>query len=106
MKKVIIIDPSIATIVDIDPVGFSEETPIYFTLDGDDDYVGVWQWTVFNSAKKNSKQVIDALTIVGNKMTLLIKPTADSIAVGEQYHEISRTDIKRVLYKGRLNIVK
>lgn len=101
----IILNPSIATELDINYIGKNERVPIKFTAD--ENWTGEFDIKIYNSIAKNS--VITpalALTVTEKIMTLIIDPTAQSIAIGSHYYEISSTSAKRVLFKGSLNITK
>ena len=101
----ITIDPSIATVVDIATVGFNERANIYFTAD--QAWAGDFEFSVYNSAQKNSVvKPEDALTVTGNRMHLFIKPSAQGINAGMNYYEIVSVSTERVVFKGLLNIIK
>lgn len=106
MSKKITLDPSIATILDIDPVGHDERVDdLKFTASGD--WIGDFEFVVYNSTGKNSfVKPAGALNIVGKVMTLVIEPSVQGIAVGTYYYEIFSLTAKRVYFKGLLNIVK
>jgi hypothetical protein len=103
MKKVVI-DPSIATILDIDSVAYNERVEIKLTAS--ENWRGAFEFVVYNSAQKNRfVKPANALTIVDKIMTLVIEPAAQGLETTYNYYEIVSTS-KRVLFKGLLNIIK
>lgn len=105
MSKKITLDPSIATILDIGPIGYNERVEIKFTAS--ENWVGDFEFVVYNSTAKNSHvEPTDALGVEGEVMTLVIEPKEQSLTVGSHYYEISLLEHKRIVFKGLLNIVK
>jgi hypothetical protein len=105
MSKKITLDPSIATLLDISPVGHEERVQILFTAS--ENWTGSFDFVVYNSTAKNAfLQPSGALTVSDNVMTLVIEPAAQGISIAPNYYEISSTSTKRILFKGLLNIVK
>lgn len=98
------VDPSIASIVDIENIGVNEIVPIYFTAEND--WVGKFSFTVFNSEAKNDDKVVDAIVIVAKVMTLTISPVEQIIVAGKYYYEIFSEDLDRIVFKGSLKIEK
>lgn len=99
------INPSIAVIVNIDPIGVEEIVPIYF--EAEDNWAGTYELKLYNSEKKNSTVTPTGIpiNIVTTMMTWTIDPTGQAIPVGNYYYEITHTESKRILFKGDLNIV-
>lgn len=106
MSKKITLDPSIATVLDIDPVGYEERVDdLKFTASGN--WQGDFEFVVYNSPAKNSfVKPAGAFVVVANVGTLTIAPSAQGIEVGSHYYEIFSLTAKRVYFKGVLNIIK
>jgi hypothetical protein len=105
MSKKVTLDPSIATQLDISPVGHKERVQILFTAS--ENWTGSFDFVVYNSAAKNTfLQPSGSLSILDNVMTLIIDPVAQGISIAPNYYEITSTSTKRILFKGLLNIVK
>jgi len=105
MSKIINIDPSIARVVNINPVGYNEHVEIKFTAN--ENWTGNFEYTVYNSEAKNSNvKPTGALTIAGDLMTLIIEPSTQGLYVNSHYYEIVSVGTKRVVFKGILKIVK
>jgi len=105
MSKIINIDPSIARVVNINPVGYGEHVEIKFTAN--ENWTGDFEYTVYNSEAKNSNvKPAGALPIVEKVMTLIIEPSTQGLYVNSHYYEIVSVSTKRVLIKGLLKIVK
>lgn len=105
MSKKITLDPSIATLLDIDSVAQGERVTVNFTAN--ENWTGAFDFVVFNSAAKNSfVEPAGALTVAAMVMSLVIEPVAQGLAVGQHYYEIVSSTTKRVLFKGLLNIIK
>lgn len=105
MQKVTI-NPSIAAIVNIDPVGLKEIVPIYITATAD--WIGTYEFKVYNSDKKNtliSLTGANPIAIENELMTLTIDPTAQGLTASVYYYEITKVEDKRVTFKGTLNII-
>ncbi len=99
MKKVVV-DPSVAGLVDINAVSFGEEVDIYYNADAN--WVGSFSFTLWNSNVKNNVITNQCtLTVNGMLMTLLIK----GIEKGTHYYEIWSTTQKRIIFKGELVVV-
>lgn len=104
MKKVVI-DPSIAVVVDINSISFSEDVNIYFNATAN--WNGTFDFKVWNSYQKNTAfPVSGAITIVDNLLTLKINPSVQNLSPDKYYYEIYSVDTKRVLFKGELTITK
>lgn len=101
MSKVII-NPSVAVELEINPVYHSEVVPIVFTAEEN------WQLPIsvkmWNSHQKNTELIAPALLIVDKVMTLTISPQLQSIDEGTYYFEVFTTN--RVLFKGTIKVVK
>lgn len=105
MSKKITLDPSIATLLDIDSVAQGERVTVNFTAN--ENWTGAFEFVVFNSAAKNSfVKPAGALTVVAMVMTLVVEPFVQSLDVGAHYYEIVSISTKRVLFKGLLKIIK
>jgi hypothetical protein len=105
MSKKTTLDPSIATILDIDPVGHEERVEIKFTAS--ENWTGDFEFVVYDCAFKNSfVKPAGALVKADNLMTMIIEPSVQGLAVGSRYFEIFSLTAKRVLFKGLLNIIK
>ncbi|MGV9003943.1 hypothetical protein [Flavobacterium sp.] len=103
MNKVTI-NPSIAAIVNIDPIGQKEIVPIYFTADSN--WIGTYQFTVFNSDKKNTKLHEDNLPTVNELMTLTVNAQTMNLPIRVNYYEITKVEDNRIVFKGTLNIIE
>lgn len=104
MRKQYEVDPFIGQIVNIRPVYFKENANVYFTAASA--LTGTYTFKVWNSDKKNTEYTTagGALTVLGEKMTLTIKPEAQGIPVGEQYFEIWHNESSRIITKGIIYI--
>jgi hypothetical protein len=104
MKKVVI-DPSIAVVVDINSIAFYENVNIYFnaTLN----WIGSFDFKVWNSYQKNTFFAVNgAITIVDTLMILKIDPSNQNLVAQNYYYEIMSVDTSRIIFKGDLIIVK
>lgn len=105
MSKKITIDPSIATLLDIDPVGYEERVKITFTAN--ENWIGAFTCIVYNSEAKNRFiDISTTLKVEGMVMNLLIEPKIQLLASAAYYYEIVSVGTKRLLFKGLLNIIK
>lgn len=105
MQKKIILDPSIATLLDIDSVAHGERVTVNFTAS--ENWTGAFDFVVYNSVAKNSfVKPAGALTVVGKVMTLVLEPASQGLDVDKHYYEIVSTSTKRILFKGDLNVTK
>jgi hypothetical protein len=105
MLKKIILDPSIAQVLDIDPIAYNERVNVYFNAD--EKWTGDFEFVVYNSAQKNRFiKPTNALAVVAKRMTLVIEPLAQSLEPNSHYYEIVSISAKRVIFKGLLNIIK
>lgn len=105
MTKKITLDPSIATLLDIDSVSQDEHVNVNFTAN--ENWTGDFEFVVYNSIAKNSfVKPSGALNISGKLMTLTLEPALQGLTVGAHYYEIVSLSTKRILFKGLLNIVK
>lgn len=104
MQK-IIIDPSIAVVLDIKPLGKSERRPIIFTAD--EPWPGDYELKVWNSDKKNTSFEIPAadLEVDGNVITWWIDATAQSLVPRTYYAEIFSSEFKSIIYKANFEIL-
>ncbi len=103
----ITINPSIASIVNIEGINQAEKVPVYFTAS--ENWAGDYALKVYNSEAKNSEITIagnDTLTVVGSVMTLTVDAVEQSIAADSYYYEIISSTNKRVIFKGKLIINK
>jgi hypothetical protein len=99
--KTVTIDPSIASKVNIDSIGYTEDANIYYL--GSQNWVGMFEVKIWNSDKKNTPFLVtNALVVVDNLMTLTIKPSAQGLAFGSYYYEISSQN--RTIFLGDLII--
>ena len=99
------INPSIAAVVHIKSISFSEDVNIYF--DAESAWVGVYRLSIWNSFQKNTVFIANAAVIIANQlMTLNINPSVQNLPAGSYYYEISNTDTKRIIFKGQLQICK
>jgi hypothetical protein len=104
MQKVEI-NPSIAAIVNINSVGYSELAYVYFKAATP--WVGTFEYKVWNSFQKNiAITVANAIMVVGDLMTLKIDASNQSLPADKYYYEISSVDTKRIIFKGELIITK
>ena len=104
MKKVVI-DPSIAVVVDINSIAFAEIVNIYFNATAN--WTGFFGFKVWNSFQKNTEIAVNgAITIVGTLMTLQIDPCNQNLPPHKYYYEILSLDTNRILFKGELTITK
>jgi hypothetical protein len=99
--KTVTIDPSVASKVNIDSVGYSEDANIYYL--GKQNWVGVFEANIWDSNVKNTLFPISgALTVIDNLMTLRINPSQQGLAFGNYYYEISSEH--RTIFLGDLII--
>ena len=104
MQKVVI-DPSIAAIVDINSVAYSENVNVYFNAVTP--WLGTYEYKVWNSFQKNTAfAVTGAITINATLMTLKIDPGNQNLPADKYYYEISSSTDKRIVFKGELTITK
>lgn len=104
MQKVEI-NPSIAAIVNINSVGYSELAYVYFKAATP--WIGTFEYKVWNSFQKNTAiTVANAITVVGDLMTLEIDASNQNLPADKYYYEISSIDTKRIIFKGELIITK
>ena len=104
MKKVVI-DPSIAVVVDINSVAHSENVNIYFNATAN--WIGAFDFKVWNSYQKNTAFAVHgAITIVATLMTVQIDPSNQNLVADKYYYEISSVDTNRIIFKGELTITK
>lgn len=104
MKKVVI-DPSIAVVVDINSVAFAEIVNIYFNATAN--WIGAFNFKVWNSYQKNTAFAVNgAITIVDTLMTLNIDPGNQNLVADKYYYEISSVETNRIIFKGELTITK
>ena len=104
MQKVII-DPSIAVEVNINPVSYNEDLNVYFKAS--ENWTGSFECKIYNSYQKNSeKKVANPLVIVGDLMTFRIAPSVQGLDAGTYYYEIWQVETKRIYFKGQLNITR
>lgn len=102
--KTVTINPSIAAIVNIDPVGYNELVNIYFTAETD--WTGSYKFQVFNSQVKNTELHSSSIATSNELMTLTINANDMALEVGTHYYEIFHEESERVIFKGNLNIIK
>lgn len=101
----ITLDPSIAKVIDVDPVSVSEVVSIYFN--GTTNWIGTYGIKVWNSPAKNTEfAIVNAITVVGALMTWVIDPMNQELSAHKYYYEISSLTSSRIVFKGNLNIVK
>ncbi|WP_269221993.1 hypothetical protein [Flavobacterium sp. IMCC34518] len=101
----ITLNPSIATVLDIDPIALNERVNVYLTAD--ENWTGEFEFVVYNSAVKNRfVKPANALTVVEKRMTLVIEPIVQGLTATANYYEIVSTSTKRIVFKGLLNITK
>lgn len=103
--ETVTINPSIAVIVNITPIGVKEIVPIYFAAE--QNWAGSYELKLYNSDKKNSTVTPTGtpIAILTTIMTWTIDPTGQAIPVDNYYYEITHVESKRILFKGNLNIV-
>lgn len=105
MNKKITLDPSIATLLDINPVAENERIVVNFTAS--ENWTGDFEFVVYNSiAKNNFVKPTAAVVAVAKVMSLTIDPKVQGISVDAHYYEIVSVGVKRVLFKGLLNVIK
>ena len=103
--QTITINPSVAATVNINSVGFVEMANIYFK--GQIPWLGAFKFNVWNSVQKNTFiDVLDAITIAGDLLTLKIDPTNQNLPADKYYYEIFSIEAKRVIFKGEIVITK
>jgi hypothetical protein len=104
MQKVEI-NPSIAAIVNINSVAYSELAFVYFKATAN--WIGAFDYKVWNSYQKNTAIVVaNAITIVDDLLTLKIDASNQSLPADKYYYEIFSIDAKRIIFKGELTITK
>lgn len=101
MEKIININPSVATTVNISPIIVGEEkVPVIFTFDElitDEFEVKFW-----NSNKKNVEvDTIGEVKIDDDKLTMELTPTKE----GSFFYEIINKTQLRVYFKGQIEIL-
>ena len=102
MDKIVNINPSVATTVNISPIIVGEENvPIIFTFDEEiEDEFEVQFW---NSFQKNDEvTAIGALAVENAIITLELTPTTSGIF----YYEIMNITSNRVYFKGNITVLK
>lgn len=105
MTNKITIDPSIAVELDIDSISRVEKVDIIFTADAS--WSGTYQVTIYNSPSKNTIiRPMGVLNAVDKVINWTIDPVSNNIEVGVHYYEIVESQAKRVMFKGKLVIVK
>ncbi len=105
MMNKITINPSIAVELDIESISRVERVDIIFTADTF--WTGTYEVTIYNSPSKNSIiKPMSALNVVDKVITWTIDPVSNKIEVGVHYYEIVESQAKRVMFKGKLVIVK
>ena len=106
MSQKVIIDSSIAAIVNIDNVGKNEIVPIYLT--SPIAWTDTYNFKLFDAPQKNSEINLNdtPLSVDDNVMTIIIDAMSLLINEGLYYYEISSLEDKRVIFKGSLNIIK
>lgn len=104
MTNRVSVNPSIASIVDIDNIGINEIVPIYFTAEND--WLGDFSFTIFNTEAKNDAKIVDAIAVAAKVITLTISPVVQTIVAGKYYYEIFSEDLDRIVFKGSLKIEK
>lgn len=97
------INPSIATIVDIGAFGFGEPINIYFTATGN--WTGTFEFTMWNSDKKNRKFKTIEVPTTTNLMILSLDFSSENFPPDIYYYEVKHIEDKRVLFKGKLNLI-
>lgn len=102
----VIIDPSIATILKIKPVGRGEKRPVIFTAA--ENWPGVYSLKVWDNDVKNESFVMpgDELDVTDNIMTWWIEPTKQSLLAGTYYVEIFSEEFSSIIYKGTFEVLK
>jgi hypothetical protein len=104
MQKVEI-NPSIAVIANINSVAQSELAFVYFKANAN--WIGSFDYKVWNSYQKNTAITINnAITVVGDLMSLKIDASNQNLPADKYYYEISSIDSKRIIFKGELTITK
>ena len=104
MQKVEI-NPSIAVMVNINSVGHGELAYVYFKAATP--WLGAFEYKVWNSFQKNTVlTVTNAITVVGDLMTLKIDASNQSLPADKYYYEILSVATQRILFKGELTITK
>jgi hypothetical protein len=105
MQKVTI-NPSIAGLVDIISIGFTEIVPIYFTAEVN--WVGTYTFQLWTSNNKETEISVvgNPLTTLNTLMTLTLAPEQQGIPVGIYYYEIFLENTSRVFFKGSLKIIE
>ena len=106
MSQKITINPSIATILNINWISVHEVVPIYFTASTN------WNnnhiFSIWSSDEKINKIEIQnsPISIFENVMTLTINPIEQKIPAGKFYYEIIDNTSHRIIFKGEINILK
>jgi hypothetical protein len=99
------INPSIAAEIDISPISYEEKVKLFFNAD--ENWTGTFDFKIWNSYQKNTEiEVSNSLTVVEKVMSLTIEPIAQNLPSNQYWYEISSVSTKRLLFKGKLNIVK
>ena len=105
MAKVII-DPSIATLLEIKPIGSKEKRPVIFTAD--ENWPGLYTLRIWNASNKVTEFTIpnDALSVVDNVMTWWLWPENQSLTASKYYAEIYSDEFSSIIYKAEFEILK
>lgn len=106
--KIVKIDPSVATRLEIDPLVQNERRPILFTAEID--WPGQYSLRVWNSDGKQIEYTMPtepekSLEVSGTVMKWWIDATAQNTPPGKYYAEIYSTNLKAVIYKAEYQIL-
>ncbi len=101
MEKIVNINPSVATTVNISPIIVGEEkVPVIFTFD--EEITDEFEVLFWNSDKKNFlADEIGQLKVDDDKLTMELSPTKE----GTIYYEITNKRQLRVYFKGKIEIL-
>jgi hypothetical protein len=105
MSQKITINPSIATILNINWISIHEVVPIYFTASTN--WINNYIFSIWSSEDKTNKIEIEnsPISISQNVMTLTLNPIQQKIPAGKFYYEITDNTSKRIIFKGEINIL-
>ena len=103
IKNKVILDVSIAALVDITNIRMSEKVVV--TITAEESWEGNYEFTLFNSQAKNTHQkMVGAVVVNGQDLLLTIEPMLQQITAGSYWYEIYNTLTKRIEFMGDLKI--
>ena len=100
-----ILDGSVAGEFDVCNISRDEKVP--FEIENEDgDWLDNYLLKIYNSERKNTLIVNSTVGVIGNKMLFSIEPKLDGdLSKGNYYFEIFNDTVKRIEFKGALQII-